>query len=602
MPYDARVRCAPLWMLAWLAAGCGDGARDPRPNVLLLSLDSVRADFVGAYGATLPHAPGRSPTPALDRLAAEGVLFTDALSTTSWTLPAHATLLTGVPELVHGVEQDGQSLPPELPTLAETLGARGYRTYGVYSGPYLDPRYGFARGFERYEAGYGRAVASAVGEVARASARVAELEGGSPERLRVAVDARARAEQTLELASHRDSSSRDVTDLVLAEIARAADDGRPFFLFAHYFDPHYDYAPPEAFERAFDPDYAGQMVGRDFFSDPDVSVFDAASPTGRRRVVDERDLEHLEALYAGEIAWTDSQVGRVLDALEERGLAANTLVVVVGDHGDEFFEHGSIGHRQTLHEEVTRVPCLLRLPGRLAAGERRSGWTTLAGVNEEIVAAVEARPARRSAEHAPLGRLVRVEALAEQWGLLDGATVDDRLVVSVTETFRHGQLKLERKRYLPYGMQYLGAVVPPLGNRLESMGVSPAAPRTLPRGTEAPSADGDAKRSTEFDQLLANEHLRWIDLAQHPEEHEEDWSSFFDGAAPQEALLEFRAAYAELVRRRASPPAVAESAELLAVLRGLGYVGEEARVGLVPADALVLPPPGSKFLDARAPR
>src|SRR6185503_14660620 len=236
--------CLPL-ALALVASACGSRASDPRPNVLLISLDSVRADYIGAYGAKLPHAPGRSPSPNIDRLAAEGVLYEDALSTTSWTLPAHVSMLCGVPELVHGVEQDGLSIPPDLPTLAEDLRGRGYRTYGVYSGPYLDPRYGFARGFERYEAGYGPELANAVDEVAVAEKLVKSLDvERDPERMRVAVQRRTTAEQALELASHRDVSSQRVADLVLAELARAQSDERPFFVFAHFFDPHYDYNPP----------------------------------------------------------------------------------------------------------------------------------------------------------------------------------------------------------------------------------------------------------------------------------------------------------------------------------------------------------------------
>src|SRR5262245_29730595 len=151
------MRRAPSFLLltALALAACGRGSRDPRPNVLLISLDSVRRDMLGCFGAKFPHANGRSPSPNLDRLAADGVRFSGARSGTSWTLAAHSTLFTGVPELEHGLEEDGRRLPDDLPTLAEHLRSKGYRTCGVYSGPYLDPRFGFGRGFERYLAGYG---------------------------------------------------------------------------------------------------------------------------------------------------------------------------------------------------------------------------------------------------------------------------------------------------------------------------------------------------------------------------------------------------------------------------------------------------------------
>ena len=321
MPARSSLHVALAAILV-ISAACGHAPpRDPRPNVLLISLDSVRCDMVGAYGGRFA---GRSPTPNLDRLAEEGVRVEDAISTTSWTLPSHVTLFTGLPELVHGVEQDGQRLDDSIPTLAEKLHAAGYRTFGVYSGPYLDPRFGLGRGFERYIAGYGPELAAAAAAAAKAMDRVHALDPSLPHDERYSIlEDNARAEQALEAASHRDSSSKVVTDLALEELEDAADDEQPFFLFAHYFDPHYDYVPPPPFDREFDPDYHGEIDGRDL-------ARRIASPT-----VSARDLEHLRALQAGELAWTDSQIGRVLDELERRDVVENTLVIVVSDHGFE---------------------------------------------------------------------------------------------------------------------------------------------------------------------------------------------------------------------------------------------------------------------------
>jgi arylsulfatase A-like enzyme len=550
-------------------AACGPLERDPRPSLILISLDSVRADFVGAYGPRLPHAGGRSPTPSLDRLAAEGVVYEDARSTTSWTLPAHVSLLTGVPELVHGVEQDGQSIPPGLHTLAEVLRGAGYRTHGVYSGPYLDPRYGFARGFERYEAGYGPALARAADEVKVASRLVDSIDvARQPERARVAVERRRLAELAQELASRRDTSAERVTDLALAELARAARDERPFFLFAHYFDPHFDYAPPELFARAFDPDYPGTLDARDYFTNPAIAAFDESSPSGRRRVVSERDLEHLRALYAGEIAWTDSQLGRLFDALERRGLARNTLVVVVSDHGDEFFEHGSIGHRRTLFEEVLRVPVILRFPERLAAGERRGRPLALYELLREILALLGAPDApARDLPSPPVARLVRPEFARLELELDGRALRAEGLRVRILEGFRHETLALLRERSF---------------TRLAEA-LDPARQRAFEEA---------GRRERE------RETLRWIDLAAHPDERDEAWSADFSDPRAREALRRFRASYETLARLRHSPPLVEESAELAAALRGLGYAGQDARLGTLAGEELVLPPPG-EGLDPR---
>jgi len=516
-------------LLGLIAIGCAR-ERDSRPNVLLISLDSVRRDLVGAYGARLPHAPERSPSPNLDRLADEGVLVEDAVATTSWTLPSHVTLFTGLPELVHGVEQDGQRLSDSIPTLAETLRDAGYRTAGVYSGPYLDPRFGLGRGFEVYQAGYGPELRAAVEQAAAAQARVHALDDSLPRDQRQALlQDNAAAEFALEAASHRDSSSRSVTELVLAELAAAADDGRPFFLFAHYFDPHYDYVPPPPFNEAFDADYRGALDGRDF-------ARRIASPQ-----VSPRDLEHLFALQAGELAWTDAEIGRVMSDLERRGFAGNTLVVVVADHGEEFLEHGALGHRRTLYDEVVRIPLILRLPGTLARGERRPGPASLAQVAPTVLALTAGELGRApllspSPDGPALGRLILNPT---------GEREDARVI----ESFRFHSITLLRER----------ALVPE----------DPAEPR---------------------------EDLRWIDLARHPQESDADWSTDFGDRNARDALVAFRAEYERLTRLRRDAPLAAKADDLLAAFRGLGYVGEEARVGALASDELVLPPPGEAVL------
>ncbi len=505
--------------------------RDPRPSVLLISLDSVRRDLVGAYGDTkLPYANGRSPSPNLDRLAAEGVLV-DAVSTTSWTLPAHVTLFTGLPELVHGVEQDGQRIDDALPTLPEILRDAGYRTAGVYSGPYLDPRFGFGRGFERYLAGYGPELSAAALRAAAAVERVRALDAEvSRDERYEALTENAWAERALEVASHQDSSSQTVSDLLLAELAEAADDERrPFFLFAHYFDPHFDYVPPPPFDRLFDPDYSGAVDGRDF-------ARRLAAPE-----LDARDLEHLRALQAGELAWTDAQIGRVLDELDRRGLAGNTLVVVVSDHGEEFLEHGGLGHRRTLHEESVRVPMILRLPGVVPAG-REHGPTSLAAVKPTVLALVEGeRPLWQGTLESPAGK-----------GLLGRLIVNptgERQGVRVIESFHHQALKLLRERAL----------------------------------TAAETTDPD-------------ETLRWIDLQLHPDERDADWTVDFMDSSAREALEAFRHAYDELTRMRRAPATTEKTDDLLAAFRGLGYAGEEARLGAIASDEIVLPRPGDSVL------
>jgi hypothetical protein len=515
-------------------AACAE-ERNHGPNLLLISLDSVRADALGVYGARL--ASGESPTPHLDALAAGGLLYLDAHATTSWTLPSHTSLFTGLPELAHAVEQDGERLAAEIPTLAETLATAGYRTFGVYSGPYLDPRYGFARGFERYERGYGAELARAADELDTVTTLLARIDAArDPERAQVARERLASAERALESASHADVSAARVAELALEELAEAARDARPFFLFTHFFDAHYDYRAPEAFLRKVDPERRA-----------DTAL--ACSPV----TTDPRSAASCRLRYQAEIAWLDAEVGRVLAELERLGLAENTLVAVVSDHGDEFLEHGALGHRRTLHEEVLRVPMILRFPARIDAGEERGGAKPLFALHDEVLEKLGVR-AERDGWIAPVARLVRPEFVELELGSERVRT--NRL--HVLESFRHADLVVRRERVL------LRAIDP------------------LPAPLRAAF---DERARAEF----AHEELLWAAHATSP--GEETWSSEFTGTEARAALDAFRVVYPQWTSQRRAPQATEDAEGLAAALRGLGYSGSEGTFS-VESDELVLPPPG----------
>ena len=566
-------RLAPL-ALALLPAGCAEGDDGPfedRPNVLLISLDSTRADALGCYGAG--EGPGGSRSPNLDALAAAGLRAEVALSTTSWTLPSHVTLLSGRDELEHGVEQDGHEIAAELPLLAAELDGRGFRTAGFFSGPYLDPQFGFDRGFDRYEARYGEALAAAAARRERTREALEALgRDPSPATLSVVLERHAAAERELEVASHRDVSSERVVDGVLEEFARAARTGRPFFVFAHLFDPHYDYAPPAPHDTRFDPGYQGPLDGRDFYRDPRVAAFDPESPSGRRRVVDDEGLAYLRSLYAGEVSWVDEQVGRLLAALEREGLAEDTLVVVVGDHGDEFFEHDGIGHRRTLYEEVLRVPLLARFPGKLAPAVV-PGPVSLAAVVPTVREALGLEPdpelgpslqrlALPGAE-APgvLSRLVLIDELDLRVSTDLGDVAVPGLLVTVTETFRLGSLKLWRER-------------------------------RWTRATRESPARVEEALLRQSRELRARETLFWIDLATHPDEDEAGRSTDFSGPRAAAALEAYRRHHARAVARRHAARPADTTEDVDAALRGLGYGGGARGHAALEDDDLVLPLPG----------
>jgi|GEM_PF-377281 len=275
-------------------------------NVVLVSIDSLRADHVGAYGYP------RATSPTIDALARGGVRFANCQSTTSWTLPAHMSLLTGRSLLGHGVVADDRRLGASVPTLAEAFAGAGYATHAIVSAPYVNSRYGFARGFDEYD------------------------------------------DTTVYFETNEDSYHSITAPKVQAAAATwlEAHREKPFFLFLHYWDVHYDYAPGPGYDTMFDPDYKGSVTGDNYYFDSKI-----------RAGMNPRDLEHLIALYDGEIRLVDDHLAMLRGELERLGIADRTVVVVVGDHGDEFFEHGNKGHHRTLYQEVLWVPLVVQVPG-----------------------------------------------------------------------------------------------------------------------------------------------------------------------------------------------------------------------------------------------
>ncbi|RMH02212.1 MAG: hypothetical protein D6702_09375 [Planctomycetota bacterium] len=345
--------------VAALAAACGPNQPPPRRNVVLISIDSLVRDRLGVYGHRPEFAPDIPISPNLDALAAAGVVFEDAHTTTSWTLPSHLAILTGLSDHLHEVTVDKYRLDPKRRTLAEQFQAAGAVTAGFYSGPYLDPIYGFGRGFDRYESGM-----MPPAELERRTAALIERMRANGQQVTATT-----ALEIRDRLSHVDVTSPRIERLAFDFLAGVGD--HPFFLFLHYFDAHYDYRP-DALEpglgRRFDPDYRGDRTGANWMFDPAVREIDERGRTVRH--ISERDLHHVLALYDAEIHYVDRSIGRVLQRLRDLGLWQNTIVCVVSDHGDEFFEHGSIGHRSTLFPEQTEMALILRVPGELEEGRR----------------------------------------------------------------------------------------------------------------------------------------------------------------------------------------------------------------------------------------
>jgi len=323
----AMVRRSTAWVLALLVCSCSDApspAGADAPNIVLVTIDSLRFDHLGSYGYPFPTSP------TIDRLASEGVRFEEAVATTSWTLPSHAAIFTGLFDSTHGLVDNGLRLRDQHVTLAEVLEGAGYRTAGFFGGPYLHPTFGLGQGFETYRS------------------CMTQLPDDLPDE---AVRNQSRAQRG---ASHADVTGPRTEREVSRWLDESADDQRPFFLFLHLWDVHYDYIAPEEYVRMFDPDYEGDLDGVGVMENPRIALG-----------MDKRDKQHLMALYDAEIRFTDDVLGRILDGLRGRGLMENTLVVITADHGEEFLEHGGKGHQHTLYDEVVRVPLVFWWPGHL---------------------------------------------------------------------------------------------------------------------------------------------------------------------------------------------------------------------------------------------
>jgi arylsulfatase A-like enzyme len=305
----------------------------PHPNVLLISIDSLRADHLHCYGYP------RETSPAIDALASQGVRFQTVVSPSPWTLPAHVTLLTALPPVRHGVVDHDRTIAPDTVLLAEVLHGAGYATAGFAGGPYLHSSFGFGRGFEHYD-----------------DETVIE-----------------KPDYEIQKTATSRESLRITADWLEAWQRTRPD--RPFFIFLHLWDVHYDYMPTPPYDTLFDPDYTGSISGFHFTDSP------AVHPG-----MDPRDLAHIVALYDGEIRLTDEYVGRLVELLRTMRVLDDTIIVITSDHGDEFFEHGQKAHRNNLYDETILVPLVIRYPQRVPAGRVVPGQVRLMDVAPTVLA------------------------------------------------------------------------------------------------------------------------------------------------------------------------------------------------------------------------
>lgn len=331
------------------AAPATSGARAvtaaTQPNVILIILDTLRADALGSYGA------GPEASPTLDALARDAVRFENAYSQASWTRPSIATILTSLYPSEHGLRHKMDALPDRVTTLAEALHANGYYTAGFVSNINVAPVFNFQQGFDEYTY-----LAPDFYFWATDSATQLAIYKG----LRLARE-RFLRDRIYFYNYYQDAAV--VTGAVTKWLQRTP--SQPFFLLIHFMDPHDPY-----FEHPYD----GRGVAR--VSNPDP-------PASRK--------DELHQLYSGDVAYLDSYLAGLLSQLKSTGTYDHSIIAVTADHGEEFQEHGGWWHGTTLYQEQVHVPLIVKRAHEAQAGQVDSGFARSLDIAPTLMAAAGLR-------------------------------------------------------------------------------------------------------------------------------------------------------------------------------------------------------------------
>ena len=325
-------------------------------DVVWIGVDTLRADHLGFQGYA------RDVSPRLDAFAVESLVFERAIAAAPWTTPSFAAVFTGVHPGALGI-RERKPIPPEARTFAEVLCAAGWQTAGIVSHTYLGQRYGFDRGFETWD----------------------ESNAGG----------------------HTYVSSAHLTDRAIERIDELTEDERPFFLFVHYFDPHYDFREHDGFR--YSEAYTGPARS-------ERDNIQALRRLAREGALGPADRQHLLDRYDSEIAFTDHHIGRLLDHLKARGRYEGALIAFFADHGEAFAEREDryIGHGHHVYDTLVHVPLVLRLPRaeRVGREARPVGTPDLAATTLSYLGMPASLPGRSLLEGAGEGE---ASAFAQAW-------------------------------------------------------------------------------------------------------------------------------------------------------------------------------------------
>lgn len=307
---SGRIVLLPILIFAMLLLGsiliywCFLLDRTSKPNFIFIAVDSLRYDHLGCYGYP------QNTSPNIDRFAKDATLFEDFISQSPWTLPSHATMFFGLNSGAHGVDHNFERIAPDAVTLPLILQQNGYETIGLACAPLLETPYGFQRGFDLYD----------------------DLISSKTKN-----------------KSWRNVTSKKVVQKAIQSLKRRQK--KNFFLFLHMWDVHYDYNPPQPWDKKFFPEYEGDLDPYHWVRNDKVKEY-----------ISEEDKKFIISQYDGEISFTDHHLGLFFREIKKMGLWENTVIIITADHGEEFFDHGGTCHSLTLYDELVHVPFIIRIP------------------------------------------------------------------------------------------------------------------------------------------------------------------------------------------------------------------------------------------------
>jgi arylsulfatase A-like enzyme len=302
------------------------------PNILLIMMDATRAKSLSCYGY---H---RRTTPNLERFAERCVVYETAISTAGWSLPAHASIFTGLYPSRHGAHDQHKYLVHEYPTIAELLRSQGYRTLAFCHNMYVGSATGLNRGFEWFEGDSGNTPHSLRKIISKTNNGISRLLGW------------------------RDSGARRTNKQIHTALHRLQGDGQPFFIFVHYGEPHAPYRPPRRY-NCYLPDGVSLKEASQVNQDQWKYFINPASMDGQ-------DFEILTALYDAEITYLDARIAEVLGWLKESGILDQTMVILTADHGENIGDHQMMGHAYCLYDTLVHVPLIVHYPRGVATPSR----------------------------------------------------------------------------------------------------------------------------------------------------------------------------------------------------------------------------------------